>query len=96
MTTPISPVGAPRAAPVAPTDERTEQLRRVARDFESLLVKQLLTAAKVGGAAAEKGGYGDMAVDALATGIEKGGGLGFADRMAEALGAARRPPNQGR
>jgi Rod binding domain-containing protein len=96
MTAPISPVGAPRAAPVAPPDERTEKLRRVARDFESLLVKQLLTAAKVGGAAAAKGGYGDMAIEALATGIEKGGGLGFGDRIAEALGAARRTPAEGR
>ncbi len=46
-------------------------------------MKQLLTAAKIGG---EKStGYADMAVDALATGVEKAGGLGLARRLEETL-----------
>jgi Rod binding domain-containing protein len=49
----------------------------VAREFEAVLVRQVLTAAK---AAGENSGsqYGGMAIDALADGIMHGGGLGLA------------------
>lgn len=62
---------------------RTEKLHAATREFEELLVKQLLNAAKMGG---EKStGYADMAIDALAKGVEKGGGLGLARRFEETL-----------
>jgi len=63
---------------------RAEKVQQAARDFESVLVRQLLKATKMGGDS--KGGYGDMAVDALADGIEKGGGLGLAQCIQKALG----------
>jgi Rod binding domain-containing protein len=69
-------------------DPRADKLRHAATEFESLLVKQLLKAAKIGGAGGEKAnGYADMAVDALASSIESGGGLGLARRIEEAIGA---------
>lgn len=83
MSNPIAPVASP-ALPAADADtRRTEKLKQAAHDFESLLVKQFLKASKVGGDA--KGGYGDMAVDALADGIERAGGLGLAQRIQDAL-----------
>jgi Rod binding domain-containing protein len=95
MSAPISPV-ALKPAPVEADPRRAEKLHEAARDFESLLVKQLLTAAKIGGD--PKGsGYADMAVDALAKGIEKGGGMGLAkrieDTIAHSLHHASHKPN---
>jgi hypothetical protein len=75
-----SPVGQPHPS------ERADKLHRAAQEFESLLVKQLLSAAKMGGEA--KGGYGDMGLDALANGVEKAGGLGLARRLEEAISPA--------
>ncbi|MEO8877787.1 MAG: hypothetical protein ABI461_19495 [Polyangiaceae bacterium] len=59
-------------------------IAKVASQFEQVFVRQLLSAAKVGGSQ-ESGGYGAMAVDALATGISQGGGLGIAAQIAAAL-----------
>lgn len=93
MTTPIQPLttspSLATAARAANTDERTRKVQSAARDFETILVKQLLAAAKMGGDG--KGGYGDMAVDALADGIEKGGGLGLTDQIARALSGGSGP-----
>ncbi len=59
---------------------------KVAKDFESIFLRQILTTAKIGGS--EKGGgYGGMAVDALADSISKGGGLGLARQIEQALAA---------
>jgi Rod binding domain-containing protein len=68
-------------------DARTEKLEKAAGEFESLFVKQLLKEAKIGGDP-KSGGYADMAVDALATGIQRGGGLGLAKRIEQALATA--------
>ncbi len=65
-------------------DARTEKLEKAAGEFESLFVKQLLKEAKIGGDQ-KSGGYADMAVDALASGIQRGGGLGLAKRIEQAL-----------
>src|SRR5260370_30268302 len=73
----------PAQRPERAAADHAVKLHRATQEFESLLVKQLLTAAKIGGDA--KGGYGDMAIDAMANGIEKGGGLGLARRIEEAL-----------
>ena len=59
-------------------------LKRVCDQFEASFVKQLLEAAKIGGEDGERG-YGQMAVDALAGGIEAGGGLGLSRSLERAL-----------
>jgi Rod binding domain-containing protein len=95
MSAPISPLAtsavssvatpaSPASSAAASTDpRRAAKLHTAARAFESILVKQLLSAAKVGGQ--NPSGYADMAVDALATGVEKAGGLGLARRIEETL-----------
>lgn len=80
-TTTTSTSAAAGAANVDP--KRAAKLHTAAKAFESILVKQLLSAAKVGGQ--NPSGYADMAVDALATGVEKAGGLGLARRIEETL-----------
>jgi Rod binding domain-containing protein len=89
MNGPISPVRvAPAPATNADVDpKRAEKLRTAAHEFESLLVKQLLTAAKITGEG-KASGYADMAVDALTSGVQKAGGLGLAKRIEEALSPA--------
>ena len=59
-------------------------IHKAAQDFEAVFVRQLLTAAKFGG---DKGssGYGAMAVDALASGIQTSGGLGLAAAIEKSL-----------
>lgn len=93
MSTPIAavsglaaPTQAVHAADGAQSAHKAEKLKQAAQEFESLLIKQLLTAAKMGGEA--KGGYADMGIDALATGVEKAGGLGLARRLEQALSPA--------
>ncbi len=81
MSTPLARVDG--IAHTAPKTDRTEKLHHAAKELESLFVKQLLTAAKMGGEA--KGGYAEMSIDALASGVEKAGGLGLAQRIEQAL-----------
>jgi Rod binding domain-containing protein len=94
MSSPVSPLpiaSAATAVSQTPTTgsaasvdpKRAAQLHTAAKAFESILVKQLLSAAKVGGQ--NPSGYADMAVDALATGVEKAGGLGLARRIEDTL-----------
>jgi Rod binding domain-containing protein len=79
--------------PVGPVEKQAEvsseskEVERVARDFESIFVRQLLSAAKFGEDGG-KAGFGSMVVDALATSVTEGGGIGLAQRIAEALDAA--------
>ena len=94
MTSAITPVStAERAQGAATHDPRAEKLQHAATEFESLLVKQLLKAAKIGGGGAsdKSSGYADMAVDALASAIEHGGGLGLSRRIEEAVGSHKPP-----
>lgn len=86
MSSAIAPIGTPLAThPVAP-DPRVAKLRHAAGEFESILVKQLLKAAKIGGGGDENtSGYADMAVDALSSAIERGGGLGLAHQIEQAM-----------
>ncbi len=87
MSNGILPIVAAPGAGQPATDPRIAKLRHAAGEFESLLVKQLLTAAKIGGAGGDEkaSGYADMAVDALASSIERGGGLGLAHRIEQAI-----------
>jgi len=93
MSTPIAPVTAQPLLTDA-SARKAEKLHEATRDFESLLIKQLLSAAKVGGDS-KGSGYADMAVDALATGIEKGGGLGLARRIEETIAHSLGRPSHG-
>jgi Rod binding domain-containing protein len=74
---------------LASDPKRLAKLRSAAHEFEAVLVKQLLKSAKMGssGDAEKSNGYGDMAVDAMASAVEKGGGLGLAKRIEQAIGA---------
>jgi Rod binding domain-containing protein len=89
----ITPVTATPATAPTKHDARTEKLRHAASEFEGILVKQLLKAAKLGASNGEEkaNGYADMAVDALASGIQRAGGLGLARRIEEALSSRSHP-----
>lgn len=81
--TPIAPH--PAADPTKPTRKAPPSaLDKAAEELETSFIRQLLQSAKIGGKDAENG-YGSMAVDALATGIEAGGGLGLARQIERAL-----------
>ncbi len=80
----VSASPTPAAGATQAPDAHTEKLRKAAGDFESLLIKQLLKESKIAGS--EKGnGYGDMAIDALASAVERGGGLGLAKHIEHAI-----------
>lgn len=86
MTVPVLPAGALAPSNVASTTPAgptpPSDLHRVAAEFEAMLLRQLLGAAKMGSGAA---GYGDMAVDALANGINQAGGVGLARQIETVL-----------
>jgi Rod binding domain-containing protein len=69
----------------AAASEHDPKVEKVARDFEAILVRQLLGQAKVAG----KGGYADMAVESLASSVSNAGGLGLSRTLASALDAHR-------
>lgn len=71
-------------APTASELKRKEDAQKVGRDFEAILVRQMLAKTNVGG----KGGYGDMATEAFASAVTAGGGLGFGKVIADQLGEA--------
>ena len=61
--------------------KKTEDAQKVGRDFEAILVRQMLAKTNMGG----KGGYGDMATEAFASAVTAGGGLGFGKVIADQL-----------
>jgi Rod binding domain-containing protein len=66
-----------------------QDVAKVSREFEAILVRQMLGRTHVGGTG---GGYADMAVEALASAVAAAGGLGLARAIEDALSAATRPP----
>ncbi len=73
-------------------DAEVTELDRLSRDFEGVFVRQLLSAARFGeGGAGKGGGFGAMVVDAMATAVSEGGGIGLAQRISEALEVAESP-----
>lgn len=72
------------AATEKPTTDESKKAEyaKVGRDFEAILVRQMLTQAKVAG---KSGGYADMAVESLATSITVAGGLGMGRAIEDAL-----------
>jgi Rod binding domain-containing protein len=94
MSAPVVPISAqpvPTSASAQSAHE-TARLHKAAQEFESLLVKQLLQASKLGGD--KSTGYADMAIDAMATGVEKAGGLGLARRIEETVARSLRHGEQ--
>lgn len=89
----VRPVQGHPGAAAAGTEEtpRNPALEKAAAEMEAVFIRQLLAAAKIGGQSSDSG-YGAMAVDALATGIQNGGGIGLARRIEEALADPRVPP----
>jgi Rod binding domain-containing protein len=73
----------------APTPPKDEKALKAARDFESMLLRHMLESlqksAELGGKKHTNSAYQSMAVEALADGIESGGGLGLADLVAKTL-----------
>lgn len=83
MSIPISPVGLTGPASTSgPTRTAPSDLHRVASEFEAMLLRQLLHTAKMGNGA---GSYGEMAVDALASGISDAGGIGLTRQLEAVL-----------
>jgi len=66
-------------------------VQQMAREFESMLLRQLLNATTMG---QEHGGYGDMAVSSLADGISRTGGIGLAQQIERALSRQLPPSTQ--
>lgn len=92
MIGPLSPkvmTAGTTAAAYAPAKEKDDKLVQAAQQMESVFVRELLKAAKVGGPKADSG-YGSMATDALADAIEKGGGFGLAKRIQDAVNDSAR------
>jgi Rod binding domain-containing protein len=67
----------------------SEKALKAAREFESMLLRHMLESmqktAALGGKSNANNGYQSMATEALANGIEQGGGLGLADLIAKTL-----------
>jgi Rod binding domain-containing protein len=76
----------PAKAGKAATDAK---VHKAAQEFEELFVRQILSAAKVGGGGdGKKSGYEGMAVDAIASAVSGGGGLGLARQIEDAVARA--------
>lgn len=79
----------PVVAPAEAKPGKREDADKVGREFEAILVRQMLSSTHVAG---KEGGYADMGVEALATSIGAAGGLGLGRAIADTLaGAAHRP-----
>ncbi|MFO0738537.1 MAG: hypothetical protein U0270_21760 [Labilithrix sp.] len=61
--------------------KKVEDARKVGQDFEAILVRQMLAQTNIGG----KGGYADMATEALSSAVTKGGGLGLSKMIEQQL-----------
>ncbi|HTQ03407.1 MAG TPA: hypothetical protein VMI54_06105 [Polyangiaceae bacterium] len=76
------------AAPKAPS-KVDEQAMKAAKQFESMMLTHMLEAmqktAELGGKDHQNSAYMSMATEALADGLERGGGLGLADLVAHSL-----------
>jgi Rod binding domain-containing protein len=89
---PIGAINSATAAAPMKADAPDPKLLKAAKDFESIFVRQMLkglektTAAGAGAesSAGEKT-YGSMIVDTLSESIQKAGGLGLADVIAQSM-----------
>lgn len=91
----MTPIALNRAAaPTPAADAQTpakpdEKAIKAAKQFESMMLQHMLEAmqktAQLGGKDHQNSAYMSMATEALADGIERGGGLGLADLVAHSL-----------
>ncbi len=63
------------------TKAAADDTAKVGREFEAILVRQMLSQVEVAG----KSGYADMAVESLAASITSAGGLGLGRAIAQVL-----------
>lgn len=92
MTTPIiGPMPAAKVDAAAKKAKDTADIKQAAAAFEAILVRQMLGSAKVAG----KGNYSDMGVEALATAVTQGGGLGLGRAIEDAISAEHPGPVSG-
>ncbi len=91
IAAPPAPPTIAAPSPEGATAKRSEkdEVGKVARDFEAILLRQMLDHAHVAG---KGGGYADMAVEALATSIGAAGGLGMGRAIEAALSRSAAPP----
>ena len=89
LTAPTAPLAGAASPPAAPPATPGEDLQRMASEFEAMLLRQLLSAAKMGQG---QGGYADMAVESMADGISRAGGVGLAREIERALSRQIEPP----
>lgn len=75
----VPSVGTPAPA-VDPA--KADRLRHAAREFEAVFVRQILSQAKIAG---KSDAYGGMAVDAVASAVTAGSGLGVAKLIEDSL-----------
>jgi Rod binding domain-containing protein len=90
--TPIGAIGSATSTAAAKADAPDPKLLKAAKDFEAIFVRQMLkqlektTAAGAGTqASAGEKTYGSMIVDTLSDSIQKAGGLGLADVIAQSM-----------
>jgi flagellar protein FlgJ len=96
------PAAAQESAP--PDPRQAARLRRAAQEFEALLVAQMLKTVRRATeglssheAFAGRSVWRELLDEQLALAVARGGGLGLARYLEEALGARRRPgPEDGR
>lgn len=88
MIKPVHPSLESQKAAAAERAKPDPALHRAVSEMESVFVRHLLEAAKLGGKSGESG-YGAMATDALAAGIQAGGGLGLARAIEDSLRSSR-------
>jgi Rod binding domain-containing protein len=89
---PIGAINSATAAAPAKAEAPDPKLLKAARDFESIFVRQMLkglekttaAGASTQSSAGEKT-YGSMIVDTLSESIQKAGGLGLADVIAQSM-----------
>ena len=77
---------APEALAAMTPDQQAQfkKLDEAAKGFEQIFVQQLLKTANFA-SQLKSGGYGTMAMDAMASGITKGGGMGLSDMIRDSL-----------
>lgn len=82
--------GAAQAGHAADAKKKDEaaEVKQAAAAFQAILVRQMLSSSAVAG----KGGYSDMGVEALATAVTSGGGLGLGQAIERAIGHDKHAP----
>jgi Rod binding domain-containing protein len=82
--TPLSGAISIQSSPNDDVETKIKKVGEAAGEFEACLLRQMFQSAKFGGDKSEHG-YGSMIVDAMATGVVQGGGLGLAKALQDSL-----------